>query len=336
MTSVPTLPSRLVRHVLGLWPRWPLLPALPFLGWAAYCLLRGERRWELALVVFFGGVLPYIGPRTKRFYLGVLPLGIMGLVYDMMRFVRDLGLTPERIHVCDLRDIDRAWFGVQMNGERVTLHEWLAPHESLPLDILFAIPYGTFLGAAFFFAAFLYARDYPAMRRFTGAFLAMNLAAFVTYHLYPAAPPWYYHAHGCVADLGARASEGPRLARVDAWLGFPYFHGFYGRATEVFGAVPSLHAAYPVVIALDGWRPFGALRSRLLGSLLRAASLVFIVWMWAAAVYLDHHWVVDIIVGTTYGLITFALLRLATSSYASRSAERLRREATVSAGSGVP
>lgn len=295
--------------VRALWPRWPLLPALPFLAWCGYCVARGEWRWELVIGILFGGALPYVGPRAKKLYFGLLPIGVLGLVYDAMRFVQNLGLTRERIHVCDLRQLEMRLFGIQVNGRRMTLHDWLEPRSSLLLDVLFSIPYGTFVGVTILFAVFLYFRDYGGMVRFTGALLAMNLAAFVTYHLYPAAAPWYYHAHGCVVDLAARASEGPNLARVDACLGVPYFRGFYGRSHDVFGAVPSLHVAYPLLIALEGWHPFGKLRSRMLGFALRLGSIVFIVWMGCAAVYLDHHWVIDVVVGIGYGVATFAAMR---------------------------
>jgi membrane-associated phospholipid phosphatase len=302
--------GRLRAHVRGLWPRYPWLPALPFVGWPAYCVSRGEYRWEFLVVVFLGGVLPYIGPRAKRLYLGILPVGLVGLLYDGMRFVKNVGLSRETVHVCDLRAIDSRWFGFHRNGEASTVHDYLQAHASLPLDVFFSVPYGTFIGAAVAFAVFLYFQDYPAMRRFMGAFLLMNVAGFVTYHLYPAAPPWYYHQHGCAVDLATRANEGPNLARVDAWLGVSYFHGFYGRSNDVFGAVPSLHVAYPLLIALEGWAAFGSLRpSR--RWLLRALSLSFVLWMATAAIYLDHHWVVDVVVGMAYGFGAFAVLRLA-------------------------
>lgn len=298
------------RHVRSLWPRWPLLPAFPFIAWCGYCVCRGEFRWELVIGILFGGVLPYIGPRAKRLYWGLLPIGVLGIVYDGMRFVQNFGLTKGRIHVCDLRQLEIALFGIQLDGQRTTLHDWLEAHSSLTLDVLFSIPYGTFIGVTILFAVFLYFRDYPAMLRFTGALLAMNVAAFVTYHVYPAAAPWYYHAHGCTVDLAARASEGPNLERVDAWLGFPYFRGFYGRSHDVFGAVPSLHAAYPLLIALEGWSAFGRLRSKILSTAVRAGSVVLIMWMCIAAVYLDHHWVIDVVVGLGYGIAAFLAIRV--------------------------
>jgi hypothetical protein len=45
-------------------------------------------------------------------------------------------------------------------------------------------------------------------------------------------------------SLAARASEGAALGRVDTRLGVDYFAGMYGRASDVFGAMPSLHCAY--------------------------------------------------------------------------------------------
>ena len=149
------------------------------------------------------------------------------------------------------------------------------------------------------YAVYLFRRDYPALQRFTWSFLALNVAGFITYHLYPAAPPWYYHHYGCAVDLATHASEGPNLARVDAWLGIPYFAGMYGRSSDVFGAVPSLHVAYPLLLLIDGFR-----RHRWLG---RVLLVWFYLSMCFAAVYLDHHWVFDIVLGSLYAVVISAL-----------------------------
>lgn len=297
-------------HMRALWPRYTLVPAMPFILWPAYCLAIGERRWELFVFMVVGAILPYWSTWTKKLYVGIVPIGLVGILYDSMRFVKNVGITPDRVHLCDLRAIELTYFGVTVQGERVTLQDWLQAHPVPALDVFFAIPYGTFIGASFLFAAFLYFKDYQAMRRFTASFLAMNFLGFVTYHAYPAAPPWYFHAHGCTADLLSRASEGPNLARVDAMLGFAYFGAFYGRSNDVFGAVPSLHVAYPLLIVLEGWRAFGSLeRLSWLRWPLRVGALAFFVSMCAAAVYLDHHWIVDVIVGIVYAVVVFVLFR---------------------------
>jgi len=218
-----------------------------------------------------------------------------------MRAVKNIGLTRDNVHLCDLRAIDQRYFGLELNGVRTTWHDYFQQHSTLFLDVYCAIPYATFLGVMVVYAVYLFRRDYPALQRFTWSFLAMNVAGFITYHVYPAAPPWYYHQYGCVVDLATHPSAGPNLARVDAWLGVPYFAGMYGRSSDVFGAVPSLHVAYPLLLLLDSFR-----RQRWLGRVLLSW---FYLSMCFAAVYLDHHWVFDVVVGSLYAVVISALIR---------------------------
>ena len=181
--------TRVEAHMRKLWPRWTLLPAFPFVAWPVYVLALGEVRWELMLMLVLGAVLPYASAATKRLYIGVFPLMLVGLLYDSMRFFKSVGVTAERVHVCDLRAVEAAWFGVRIAGERATVHDWLQAHWHPALDVVAAVPYGTFIGAAALLAIYLYRVDYEAMRRFGAAFLVLNVIGFATYHVYPAAPP---------------------------------------------------------------------------------------------------------------------------------------------------
>lgn len=291
---------QLGRHVRRLWPGAGILLPLPFVAWGAAWLLAGEARAEHVLIMIGVPILAFVNATGKRLFLGLLPMGLLGLVYDTMRLVKDFGVTPDRVHLCDLRQIDLRIASADVGGARGTVHDWVQAHTSPTLDLLCAVPYGTFIYVIVGFAIFLYAKDYARMRTFGWAFLILNLAGFATYHLYPAAPPWYFHEHGCTVDLAALPSEGANLARVDAWLGIPYFRNFYGRASDVYGAVPSLHVAYPLLILLFGWPIL-----RWPGRLFAAA---FLVAMCMAAVWLDHHWIIDIVVGLGYTLAVFALV----------------------------
>jgi len=293
--------TRLSTHVRSLWPRWPLLPTAPFWLLSAFWAVQGKLRWDHLALAVFATVLAYSSTWSKRLYLGILPIGLVGVLYDSMRAVKNVGLTPGNVHVCDLRAIDQRLFGLELNGVRTTVHDYLQLHATPFWDYYFAIPYATFLWVMVVYAVYLFRRDYPALQRFTWSFLVMNVAGFITYHLYPAAPPWYYHQHGCVVDLATHASEGPNLARVDAWLGISFFSGMYGRSSDVFGAVPSLHVAYPLLLLLDGFR-----RHRWLG---RSLLIWFYLSMCCAAVYLDHHWVFDIVVGSLYAVVVSSLIR---------------------------
>jgi membrane-associated phospholipid phosphatase len=239
---------------------------------------------------------------TRRLLWGLLPVGLVALLYDAMRPIKNLGLSAANVHLCDLRSAELSWFGIGNGGSRVTLHDWLQARASLPLDVFSAIPYGAFLLAIVGYAIYLFTQDFRAQQRFMWGFLILNLAAFLTYHVYPAAPPWYFHSHGCVIDLRATASAGPNLTRVDELMGIHYFEGLYGRSSDVFGAVPSLHVAYPLLMFIEGWKRHGAVGRGLL--------LSFYTWMCFSAVYLDHHWIVDVIAGSIYAVIVAVAMRI--------------------------
>jgi hypothetical protein len=279
-----------------------LLGPLPFVVHALWSAATHRFRVEHAIELALVGVWFVAGPRLKRLLAGGYPLALVGLLYDAMRAVMDVGVSPESVHLCDLRAREVALFGVETGGVRGSLHDWFQAHSSPALDRICAIPYGTFILVCVATAMFFYFRDYPRMARFTWCFFALNVAGFITYHVYPAAPPWYYHAHGCVIDVHAAASEGPNLARVDASMGIPYFKTMYGRASDVFGAMPSLHCAYACLVMLEGWpafrRPW------------RVASAGFFGLMVFSAVYLDHHWVLDALAGITYCALVVAVARV--------------------------
>jgi inositol phosphorylceramide synthase catalytic subunit len=220
------------------------------------------------------------------------------LLFDGNRPFQKVGLTAERVLLCDLRNLEARLFG--SGGS--TLHDYWVTHHTAALDVFCAIPYATFILWCVAGGIYLYVKDRPAMRRFMWSFLLLNVLGFATYHLLPAAPPWYFHQNGCVVDLAQKASEGPALARVDGYLGFAYFHGMYGKASSVFGALPSLHCAYPFLLVIEGWRVFGPK--------LRALTIAYYGVMVFSAVYLDHHWVLDALLGTFYAVVASGTMRL--------------------------
>ncbi len=295
----------------------------PFALWLLFVTIRGERRLDIALITLAVATLALYSDKTRRLLGGLYPFALLGLVYDAMRFVKNVGLSADRVHDCDLRGVEMSLFGFTIDGVPSTVHDWFQAHPSTVLDLICAVPYGIFLYAAIAFAVYLYIRDDDAMRSFAWTFLVLNIAAFITYHVYPAAPPWYFHSHGCTVDLSTAGNEGPRLAHVDQLLGFRYFHGFYARSNSVFGAVPSLHVSYPLLILLHGRHYF---RKPMF-----AASIVFFVLMLFSAVYLDHHWIVDVILGVAYTLTAHNAVRIGRAWL--RDREEPKRDGNQSNGS---
>jgi len=86
------------------------------------------------------------------------------------------------------------------------------------------------------------------------------------------------------------------LGRFDELLGITVFQGIYGRNSNVFAAVPSLHAAYMVV----------ALAYAIKGKCSRWITIPFAIIMvgiWCTAVYSGHHYIIDVLLGIVCALL---------------------------------
>jgi membrane-associated phospholipid phosphatase len=131
--------------------------------------------------------------------------------------------------------------------------------------------------------------------------VALTLAAFLTYWLYPAQPPWLYDA---------------RVDRIvpAVWdhLGVGTMQSVYedDRLVNTVAAMPSLHAAYPAMLAFFFWR--GAHRA------VRAGLVLYTLAMAFALVYGGEHFVADILAGWL----------MAGAAYAATAAAHVRRYAS--------
>jgi inositol phosphorylceramide synthase catalytic subunit len=292
---------RLWRHARSLWPghsiHWPLF----FSYWAVLLAALGMLRWDHVAIAVAVLLVAFFGPRSKRFITAFAGYLLVAWMHDAARFIRYVGLSETRVLLCTLRDAEASLFGIKAAGQTETLQDYFFAHHAIAADLFFSVPYALFIYIAAFYAIYLYVADPRACARYCWAFAALNFAAIVTYHALPAAPPWYFHKYGCTVDLSAHAFEGAALARVDALFGLSYFHGFYSRAASIFGALPSLHVAYPVLIAYEGWRRHGRLG--------RTLALFYVVWMCCAAVYLDHHWILDVLLGWAYAAVILLAIR---------------------------
>jgi hypothetical protein len=117
---------------------------------------------------------------------------------------------------------------------------------------------------------------------------------FATFTLFPAAPPWLASREGelewTTRSIGPIAGDVPFVAF--SW------EDLIERGTEYsnqVAAVPSLHAAYTLLITLFLWR----LAPRWVRPLLAAYPVA----MAFALVYTAEHYVVDILLGWAYALV---------------------------------
>ena len=130
-------------------------------------------------------------------------------------------------------------------------------------------------------------------------FLLVNVMGFATYFIYPAAPPWWVTTYGLG---GAPVRIHPAAAaavRFDALLGIHLFENMYGNGIDVFGSYPSLHVSYPFLALLLAFR-YRELRWA------RTPTALFFLLMCVSAVYLQHHYVTDVVLGIVYAAVALA------------------------------
>lgn len=296
-----------VGHVRALWGRLWFLPLIP----AFYALLLvgfGEVRPEHLVFGALCPVLAFWSRRTKSFFVDASPYVAVAIGYDLVRYARPFFVKADRVLGCDLRAAELALFSA---GPNTTFQDYFARHNAPVFDLLFAVPYTIFVYLVLIYAAYLYFKDRVRMRVYLWAFAIGNFISFVCWLVFPAAPPWYLRAHGCTIDPFALPNAAA-LARVDALLGIHYYETFYSRASSIFGALPSMHCAYPVIGLLTAWRA-ATWRTR-------PIHVAYSIVMAVAAVYLDHHWVIDVIAGWLVAIVSVWLARRWVARLSARSA----------------
>jgi len=175
------------------------------------------------------------------------------------------------------------------------------------LDMLSAFAYLIHFVVTWIFAVFLFlyyrkkttTLGYPVIQPYTflWCFGFLNVFAVATQLAWPTAPPWYVENYPDTPANYTMPGEPADLSRVDDFLQYPLFRNLYGHSPIVFGSFPSLHGAWPIVITIFAPN----IRSlKLIGS-------CYVALVWWAAVYLNHHFMVDLIGGALYVLVSYYL-----------------------------
>ncbi|MEC9465493.1 MAG: phosphatase PAP2 family protein [Myxococcota bacterium] len=254
--------------------------------------------------------------RFRTFLQLTFPMFMVGLLYDMMRHVTPFfhSINPPRVE--ELYRLEQFFFGIETDdGRLITPPEYFIGRYSVALDLPCAFAYCFYMYESFLLAFYLFAKDHITMRRFVWAFFVTNILGMVTYYVYPAAPPWYVVEHGLGPAMLDAPANAARLAVVDTYLGITYFEGFYSRSSNVFGAMPSLHAAYPMIAWVATRRVFPRAHW---------VFLAFALLTGFAAVYLQHHYILDVLLGAFYAWIA----HMGITSICARLEERDRQQLT--------
>lgn len=285
--------------------------ALPLALAAAYLVvlgrlgLGGHFHWALAAIVVATRVAR---PRVRGALLDALPFAVFAAVYDLLRVARRF-VVSRGVEVWRPYWFDQVVFGVGAHPDRLTLNELCARHHWPLVDFVTGCAYLSYIYAVLGFALYIALVDRTGagarrIRALGWTFLGVNVAASLTYLLYPVAPPWYAAAYGFGPVDPATPASPAALVRWDALVGFPYFQHFYAHASDVFGSMPSMHCAYPMLLLLYAFE--------LRRWPVTAALTLFQLLMIFSAIYLQHHYVADIVVGVLYAILGYAAERIIT------------------------
>ena len=251
-------------------------------------------RPEHLLIVSVFLILFFAGKSARKLAVGLLPFFIFGISYDWMRVYPNYEVNP--IDVRNLYDLEKFLFGIEENGTLLIPCEYFALHHSVIADILAGFFYLCWVPVPIAFGLWLYLKkDRRLYLRFSMVFLFVNLIGFAGYYIHPAAPPWYVINYGFEAILNTPGNTAA-LGRFDELVGLPIFDSLYSRNSNVFAAIPSLHAAYMVV----------AFYYALVKKCHPAIITIFAVLMcgiWFTAVFSSHHYIIDVLLGITCALL---------------------------------
>jgi membrane-associated phospholipid phosphatase len=262
--------------------------ALALAGLGAYLALTATLvglRVEHLVAAAVCAALVLAGGRALTFIGLYLPVALTGVSYDLSRVTTVLRGS---VHVADLYHAELALFGSGPPGAQRIPAAVLATRTHPALDLACGAAYLLYLYVPLVAAIALFFVDRSRMLAVGLAFLFTNLLGLALYLLYPAAPPWYVAKYGLGPALLDARPDAAGAARFDALLGIDYFAAFYARSPNVFGAMPSLHVGFPASTALA------------LGPLGRRWWLpvaLFTLLVAFAAVYLQHHYVLDVLAG---------------------------------------
>jgi len=278
-------PKKETTIVLGL--------TVAYLLWTS--LVLGLRPDHIAFVLLCFG-LYFSSATSRKVMLALLFFAIYWFIYDSMRALPNYEVNP--VHVQQPYDFEKSVFGFQSDGKLVTPNEYFAVHMHPVADVLSGLFYLCWVPVPLAFAFWLFFKDKRMLLNFSLCFLLVNIFGFMLYYAYPAAAPWYVELHGFQENFKIPGNEAG-LANFDRILGVNLFHSMYAKNANVFAAIPSLHAAYPLITL------YFAVKMRL-----RLASFVFLVILlgiWASAVYSRHHYILDVLLGAACAVATILI-----------------------------
>jgi hypothetical protein len=265
-----------------------------YLGWIFLGI--GYRADHLPFILLLG-ISYLLTEQTHRFFLSAVMLAMSWILLDSLRVFPSY--LYNTVHIEEVYNFELQMFGIEnAAGDCITPNTYLKSIANPMLDWITGFTYLMWTPIPFAFGIYLFFKDKSLLLRYSICFFTANLIGVIIYYAYPAAPPWYVDMYGFEKHLDIPGSAAG-LLRFDELTGTTIFHDIYSKSFNVFGAIPSLHSAYPIVSVY-----YARKHGLKIGYIL---LIIFMILTWFSAVYSIHHYIVDVVLGIFCAIFAIAL-----------------------------
>ena len=220
--------------------------------------------------------------KTRALLYDLLPFLLLLISFQSLRGFAD-DLSPSSIHIVDLIEYEKYLFKGIIPAAFIQNHLLNQPY-SFFIEMLTSVFYWSHFVTPVITAMFLWHYKKTAYWPFVIGLILLSYIAFITYILYPAAPPWWATEFGYLTDQPVIIPDS--AMKIVITIAGP----------NPVAAMPSLHIAYPIYISLFCIYIWG-----------KRTSWIFIlpIAVGFSTLYLGHHYVLDLFVGIAYALVIF-------------------------------
>ncbi len=261
---------------------------------------------KLLVMLLFGFMAFRMG---KQLFIRLAPFVGLMLVYEFFR-----GLIPvlnQRVAYEWMPAVDIWMFG---GLPTAILQDWWWTGTVQWYDSALYLPYLLHFVLPLALALLIWKHREKLYWQYVTSFVVLCFAAFFTFLLMPAAPPWLASEKGYIEPITRVSSD------VWASLGVQDFPSIYSKiAANPVAAVPSLHAGFATLFAMYVFLVFG----RKWGLLATAYPVV----IYVGTIYTGEHYFIDELLGSIYAVIVFFGIKwFFDKGYASAAKAKISRQ----------
>ena len=267
--------------------------------------------------LYFPGlfVIALVIGRGRRFLRDWVPfLGLL-IAYESLRSVADE--VNQRVHWLGVINADQ-FLGFGRTPTEHLQHLLYEPGLNT-LNFVVSIAYLMHFVIPVAFAFGLWWLDSRGYWRFVATMLLVSFAGFLTFLAFPVAPPWMAMQEGLLPPF-ARVVPDALSEIVDTHVVSLVWSKVTSNPVAAF---PSLHAAWPLLVALTIVRRWG--------SRWRWRAFSYPAFIGFLIVYSGEHYLVDVLSGYAYGLAAFATVEWLAWRAATGREGQTSRSATLAA-----